>query len=159
MKKEIYFAGVLLLLTWGCSDNSATGGKDTLVSQQLARPGSISEAKTKEVLAHHWQAFIQNNMEEVMADYTQESVLITPDRTYKGLKEIQENFKNAYQTFPRERTTFGLNKSVIAGEVGYILWQAKTPTLDLTYASDTFIIRDGKIISQTYAGVARALQE
>lgn len=74
------------------------------------------------------------------------------------LEEIQENFKNAYHTFPQAQTTFRLNKSVIVGDVGYILWQAKTPALDLTYASDTFIIREGKIISQTYAGVARTLK-
>ncbi len=155
MKKEIYFAVVLLSLVWGCSNNSATTAKDTPESQQTARP---SEEKTKQVLEHHWQAFIQNNMEEVMADYTEESVLITPDRTYKGLEEIRDNFKNAYQTFPHDQTTFRLNKSVIVGDVGYILWQAKTPTLDLTYASDTFIIRDGKIFSQTYAGVSNTLK-
>lgn len=150
---------MLLSLVWGCSDNTSTGVKDAPESQQTNAPGSISEDKTKEVLEHHWKAFIQNNMEEVMADYTEESVLITPDRTYKGLNEIRENFENAYTTFPKDQTNFLLNKSVIAGEVGYILWQAKTPTLDLSYASDTFIIRDGKIISQTFAGVAKALEE
>lgn len=102
MKKEIYFAAVFLSLIWSCSDNSATGSKDVPESQQAARPGGVSDEKTKEVLEHHWQAFIQNNMEEVMADYTAESVLITPDRTYKGLEEIRENFKNAYQTFPQD---------------------------------------------------------
>lgn len=158
MKKEVYFAVVLLSLVWGCSDNSASGGKDTPESQQTTTADGISENKTKAVLEHHWQAFIQNNMEEVMADYSEESILITPDRTYKGLEEIQENFRNAYQTFPQAHTTFQLNKSVIVGDVGYILWQAKTPTLDLTYASDTFIIRNGKIISQTYAGVASTLK-
>ncbi len=159
LKKEIYFAVVLLSLVWSCSDNSSTGGKETTESQQTTRSSIVSEAKTKEVLEHHWQAFIQNNMKEVMADYTEESVLITPDRTYKGLDEIRKNFQNAYQTFPQAQTTFRLNKSVIVEDVGYILWQAKAPTLDLTYASDTFIIKDRKIISQTFAGVASALKE
>ncbi|QNF35417.1 nuclear transport factor 2 family protein [Adhaeribacter swui] len=159
MKNKFYSAVVLLLLVWGCSDNSASQEKAISESQQPVKASEIDEAKTKQVLDHHWQAFIQNNMEEVMADYTEESVLITPDRTYKELEEIRENFKNAYQTFAQERTTFKLNKSVIVRDIGYILWQAKTPTLDLTYASDTFIIQNGKIISQTYAGVAHALKE
>jgi hypothetical protein len=37
-------------------------------------------------------------------------------------------------------------------DVAYILWQAKTATFDLLFATDTFIIQDGKILSQTYGG-------
>ena len=162
MKKEIYFAAALLSLVWGCSDSTSTGEQDknnqSTVSSQEA-PGSISEDKTKEVLDHHWKAFIQNDMEAVMADYTEESVLITPDKTFKGLDEIRKNFENAFVTFPNNQTSFQLNKSVIDGDVGYILWQAKTPSLNLSYATDTFVIRNGKIVSQTYAGVADALKK
>jgi hypothetical protein len=162
MKKEIYFAAALMALVWGCSDNTSTKAQDTPANQETGtsqQASGISEDKTKEVLDHHWEAFIQNNLEEVMADYTEESVLITPDKTFKGLAEIRKNFEDAYQKFPKAGTTFQLNKSVIDGDVGYILWQAKTPTFDLTYATDTFVIRDGKIISQTYAGVANPLKK
>jgi PBP1b-binding outer membrane lipoprotein LpoB len=163
MKKKIYFAVALLPLVWGCSDSTSTSVQDTPASQETLSsqdaPNSISEDKTKEVLEHHWEAFIQNNMEAVMADYTEESVLITPDATFKGLDEIRKNFEGAFIKFPKDQTSFKLNKSVIDGDVGYILWQAKTPTFDLTYATDTFVIRDGKIISQTYAGVADALKK
>lgn len=163
MKKEIYFAVALLSLVWGCSDNASTGTQNTPNSQNTLNsqdtPDSISEDKTKEVLEHHWETFTQNNLEAVMADYTEESVLITPDATFKGLDEIRKNFEDAFIKFPKDQTSFQLNKTVIDGDVAYILWQAKTPTFDLTYATDTFVIRDGKIISQTYAGVANALEE
>ncbi len=155
MKKEIYFAVVLLSLIWGCSDSTSTGVQDSANRKQTKVPNNISEDKAKQVLEHHWQAFTQNNMEAVMADYTEESVLITPDVTFKGLEEIRKNFENAFITFPRDKTSFVLSKSVIDRDVAYILWQAKTPTLNLTYATDTFVIRDGKIIRQTFAGVAK----
>ncbi len=161
MKKKIYFAVTFLSIVWGCSDNNSTGVKNTPNNQQTTSnqdvSNGISEDKTKEVLDHHWDAFIQNNLEEVMADYTEESVLITPDNTFKGLAEIRKNFEGAYVKFPKAQTRFQLNKSVIDRDVAYILWQAKTPTFDLTYATDTFVIRDGKIIRQTYAGVANAI--
>lgn len=115
---------------------------------------TISEDRTKEVLDHHWMAFKENDLEETMQDYTEESVLITPDATYRGLEEIRENFINAFKAFPKDSTTFTLDKTVVVKDIGYILWQAKTPTFTLTYATDTFIIRDGKIVRQTYAGVA-----
>lgn len=116
----------------------------------------IDEATTKKVLDHHWTAFQANDLDGTMADYTEESVLITPDRTYKGLTEIRQNFVNAFNAFPKGNATLKLNKSVVSGDVGYILWEATTPTFNLTYATDTFIIQNGKIVRQTYAGVAAA---
>lgn len=114
---------------------------------------NISEEKTEEVLSHHWEAFMNNDLEETMKDYTDESVLVTPDATYTGLEEIRTNFVNAFRAFPKDSTTFTLDKSLAAQDIGYILWKSKTPAFNLTFATDTFIIRDGKIVRQTFAGV------
>ena len=114
----------------------------------------INEIMTKEILDHHWVAFQKNDLEATMDDYTEESVLITPDTTYTGLDEIRKNFVNAFVVFPKDSSTLVLDKSVVAKDVGYILWHAKTPALTLSYATDTFIIQNGKIVRQSYAGVA-----
>ena len=113
---------------------------------------AIDEAVTQKVLDHHIKTFQQNDLDGVMEDYTDESILITPDRTYKGLAEIRENFVQAFQALPANGTTMTLKKSVVVKDVAYIVWNAVTPTLDFKYATDTFIIVDGKIISQTFAG-------
>lgn len=115
---------------------------------------AISEDKTKQTLDHHWVAFQANDLEATMEDYTEESVLITPNRTYRGLSEIRENFVGAFAAFPKDSSTLVLDKSVVVNDVGYILWHAKTPVFTLSYATDTFIIQNGKIVRQTYAGVA-----
>jgi hypothetical protein len=117
-----------------------------------AKKTAIDEAVTKKVFDHHVQTFQQNDLEGVMADYTDQSVLITPDRTYKGLAEIRENFENAFKVLPTNGTTMTITKSVIHEDVAYFIWKAVTPTLDFKYATDTFIIVDGKILSQTFAG-------
>jgi len=130
-----------LCMIAGCSTNNS-------------QPEAFSEEKTKEVLDHHWVAFKANDLEETMKDYTEESLLITPNATYKGLDEIRNNFVEAFKLFPKDSTTFALDKSIAVKDVGYILWNSKTPTFNLTYGTDTFIIRDGKIVRQTYAGVA-----
>jgi hypothetical protein len=113
---------------------------------------SVDEAVTRKVFDHHFQTFKDNDLEGVMADYTEESVLITPDQTFKGLAEIRQNFVNAFNALPREGTTFTVDKTVISGDVAYFVWRATTPTLVFKYATDTFIIKGGKIVSQTYAG-------
>lgn len=112
-----------------------------------------NEEKTKEVLDHHWQAFKANDLEATMADYTEESVLITPDKTFKGLKEIRENFVYAFSVFPKESSTLQLDKSVVVNDVGYIIWQATSPKTKVTFGTDTFIVKKGKIVRQTFAGV------
>jgi hypothetical protein len=114
----------------------------------------IDEAVTQAVLDHHWETFVSNDLEGVMEDYTEESVLITPDATYEGLEEIRQNFINAFKAFPVQTSTLTLNQNKVVKDVGYILWEADTPEMTLTYATDSFIIRNGKIIRQTYAGVA-----
>ena len=118
---------------------------------------TTSEDKTKAVLDHHWETFKANDLDGVMADYTEESILITPDHTFKGLKEIRENFIFAFSLFPKDQATLKLNKSVIQSDVGYIIWEAKSPKINLTFATDTFIIKNGKISRQTYAGVTGPL--
>jgi hypothetical protein len=115
---------------------------------------TISEESTLKVLNHHWEAFKANDLEATMADYTEESVLITPDKTYKGLQEIRDNFVFAFSQFPKDSSTLTLQKSIVQKDVGYIIWEASAPKIKLSFGTDTFIIQGGKIIRQTYAGVA-----
>ena len=136
-----YYLFVILLLLCACQQNVNVAE-------------NINAQTTTDVLDHHWVAFKANDLEETMKDYTEESVLITPNATYSGLEEIRNNFVNAFRMFPKDSTTFTLDKSVVVRDVGYILWKSKTPSFNLSYATDTFIIRDGKIVRQTYAGVA-----
>jgi len=112
----------------------------------------VDEAVTQKVLDHHIQTFKANDLEGVMADYTEQSVLVTPDRTFKGLAEIRENFIGAFKALPTAGTTMTLTKTVVTGNVAYMVWKAVTPTLEFKYATDSFIVVDGKIVSQTYAG-------
>ena len=113
-----------------------------------------TEEVTREIVDHHWKTFRDNDLEGTLADYTDESVLITPNRIYKGMKEIRENFVSAFDVFPKNATTMQLNKSVVQRDVGYILWEANGPKVKLSFGTDTFVIKNGKIVSQTYAGVA-----
>ena len=137
--KQIFLSALILIMA-ACTQTDNQGEQ-------------ISEDQTKEVLDHHWVAFKANDLEETMKDYTDESVLITPNGVYSGLGEIRQNFINAFKAFPKDSTTFTLDKSVVVKDVGYILWRSRTPTFNLSYATDTFIIREGKIVRQTYAGV------
>ncbi|MEX2566168.1 MAG: nuclear transport factor 2 family protein [Cyclobacteriaceae bacterium] len=127
-----------------------------LIASGCSSGSSIDETLTQSVLDHHWETFVNNDLEGVMEDYTEESILITPSGTYRGLEEIRGNFINAFKAFPAQEAKLSLNNSLVVKDVGYILWEANTPGFNLSYATDTFIIRNGKILRQTYAGVREA---
>lgn len=141
MKTQLICLLLLGVLLANCSEKKVTD------------VATVSEESTSKVLDHHWEAFKANDLEATMADYTEESVLITPEKTYKGLQEIRENFIFAFGLFPKDSSSLKLNKSIVQQDVGYILWEATAPKLKLSFGTDTFIIHNGKILRQTYAGV------
>jgi hypothetical protein len=159
MKIQLLSISLMILLLANCAEKKTAADVQSVSPDSTAVPSittggpSISEESTAKVLDHHWQAFGANDLEAVMADYTEESILITPDKTYKGLKEIRDNFVFAFTVFPKGSSTLKLRKSIVQQEVGYITWEATTPKTKKSFNTDTFIIHDGKIVRQTYAGL------
>ena len=103
---------------------------------------------TQATLDHHLQA-IGEGIDALMQDYTEDSVLITPDATHRGLADIRGFFTAFMEGLPAGMMdSFKLNRTEVAGEVAYIIWEAK-PWFPL--GTDTFVVRDGKIVYQTFA--------
>ena len=106
---------------------------------------------TQAVLEHHLQAFGEG-LEAIMADYTDDSVVITPDATYRGLAEIRGFFTAFVEALPEGIwEAFTLKRQEVVGEVAYILWEAN-PWFPL--GTDTFVVREDKIAFQTFAAYA-----
>jgi hypothetical protein len=141
-----------LVFTWAC--NSPEPVDEAVVDE----PVDMTESTTA-VVNHHLEAFGSNNMEELMADYTDESVLMTPDGNFTGLAEIQGLFEQVLPMFPTEGTEFVLDKMVVDNNLAYLVWRANTPVVEAELATDTFIIEDGKIIRQTFAGLIEPVEE
>jgi len=111
----------------------------------------LSDASSN-IIMHHLSSFQDNDLEAVMSDYTDQSILITQDATYKGPGEIKAFFVGLMTHFPKQRSSFELDKVVINDGLVYIVWHANTPSVDVPLGSDTFIIKDGKIYQQTFVG-------
>jgi len=141
-----------LVFTWAC--NSPEPVAEAVVDV----PVDMSESTTA-VVNHHLEAFGSNNMEELMADYTDESVLMTPDGNFTGLAEIQGLFEQVVPMFPVEGTEFVMDKMVVDNNMAFVVWHAVTPVVEAELATDTFIIKDGKIFRQTFAGLIKPIDE
>jgi len=104
---------------------------------------------TESVLQNHLLA-AKDGVDAILQDYTDESVLITHDATYRGLAEIRHFFAALLSGLPKGFfDLLKLNRQEIVGEVAYIVWENK-PWFAL--ATDTFVVRNGKILFQTFAG-------
>jgi hypothetical protein len=53
--------------------------------------------------------------------------------------------------FPAGTSTLKLEKQTVEGELGFIIWSGSAPKYEVPFATDTFWIRDGKILVQTFA--------
>jgi ketosteroid isomerase-like protein len=106
---------------------------------------------TEEILNHHLQAFGAGDLSAILADYTDESVIITSDGVVRGLKELPSFFEPMFAEFAKPGTSFSMGKTVIEGETAFITWSAETADNVYELGTDTFWIRDGKIMTQTFA--------
>jgi ketosteroid isomerase-like protein len=107
---------------------------------------------TRQVLDHHLQALGSGQVDEILDDYTEGSVLILPDATVKGRAGIRAAFEGFVAGLFKPGTyEFALDTIRVEDEVGYIIWHAKCASADVLFATDTFIVKDGKIVIQTFA--------
>ena len=104
--------------------------------------------QTEATLAHHLQA-IGEGVDAIMTDYTEDSVLLTPNGPLRGLEAIAGFFTAMIAGLPPGfMEAFSLDRQDVEGEIAYIVWSAG----DLApLGTDTFVIRDGKIMIQTFA--------
>ena len=101
---------------------------------------------TAQVLADHMVAF-GKGIDAIVADYADDAIMITPEATFRGLDGVRSFFSQAFATLPPGfMEAFNVKHQEIVGEYAYILWDA-LPWVPL--GTDTFVIRDGKIVMQT----------
>jgi ketosteroid isomerase-like protein len=102
---------------------------------------------TEAVLQNHLRS-ARVGVDAVMQDFTDESVLITHDATYRGLAEIRQFFGALFNELPAGFfDTMKMLRQEIIGEVAYILWERRPI---ISQATDTFVVRNGKILFQTF---------
>jgi ketosteroid isomerase-like protein len=107
---------------------------------------------TKAVIDHHFAAFSAGNADEALKDYTDESILLTPDATLKGRQAIHDFFSASFSGLFKPGTyDFGLDTLKIEGDVAYVVWHATCASANVPLATDTWVVRDGKIATQTFA--------
>lgn len=120
---------------------------------------SHTAAQTEKTLLHHLQAFRAGDVDAIMADYPADAMLITPHGVLKGHEQIRALFTQIFtDMFPPDSTSLEILQQVIEGEIAYILWSGRSAHYTAPLGTDTFVMRDGKIVAQTFAAHLEAKQ-
>jgi ketosteroid isomerase-like protein len=109
-------------------------------------------ALTKDVLEHHLKSFGERDLKGILSDYAPGAVLFTPDGPLKGADAIRPLFQTMIAEFGKPGSTFSMQRQFVEGEYGYILWSAETADNQYELGTDTFVVRDGKIVAQSFTG-------
>ena len=106
---------------------------------------------TQEVLTHHLNCFGKGDLAGTMADYTDESRFFTPDGLLRGSEAIRRFFATMFEEFAKPGMSFEMIRQEVCGDAAYIVWKAETADNRFELGTDTFIVQNGKIVTQTFA--------
>ncbi|EXB70748.1 snoaL-like domain protein [Acinetobacter sp. 25977_6] len=105
--------------------------------------------ETLNVLERHLTAFRLGDVDLTLQDYAADAIIINgTGEIVRGTSQIHETFISVYRDyFPEGTRDIEIDEKTICGEVAYIRWRASNAKL----ATDTIIVRNGKIVAQTFA--------
>ena len=106
---------------------------------------------TSDVLDQHLKSFCNNDLDGILSDYSSDAVLFTPGSPLKGTDAIKRFFQGFLSEFAKPGASFSMGEQCVEGDYAYILWTAETADNSYEAATDTFIVRNGKIVAQSFA--------
>jgi ketosteroid isomerase-like protein len=108
-------------------------------------------ALTKDVVDNHLKCFGEGDLKGILSDYAPGAVLFTSDGPLKGADAMRPLFQAMIAEFGKPGAAFSLKQQSVEGDYAYILWTAETADNVYEVATDTFVVRDGKIVAQSFA--------
>src|SRR5262245_39589157 len=109
-------------------------------------------ASTKDVLDHHLKCFGERDLKGVLSDYAPGAVMFTPDGPLSGAEAMRPLFQALIAEFGKPGAVFSMKQQLVEGDYAYILWSGETPDNVYELGTDTFVVRAGKIVAQSFTG-------
>jgi hypothetical protein len=107
---------------------------------------------TANVLDDHLSAWGALDLEEILVDYTDGSIMFTRSGVVRGRAEVKSLFEGFFEESAKPGASFDLHTKMVEGEVAYINWSAETADSVYEFATDTFVSKAAKKIRQSFVG-------
>ncbi len=108
-------------------------------------------SSTSEVVDRHLKSFAEFDLDGVLADYSPDAVLFVPEGPLKGSSAIKPLFEALVKEFAKPGSSFTMQRQYVEGDHAYIVWTAETADNTYDFATDTFLVRNGQIVAQSFA--------
>ena len=111
---------------------------------------NAQSSATETVVRNHLQAFLeQKGIAAIVNDYDENARFYSEAKIYQGKQEIHGFFSNFINSLPAGAIDrFSLRSLQVDGNIAYITWSVGA---DIPMGTDTFVVGNGKIVSQTFA--------
>ena len=104
----------------------------------------MSKTTIEDILTHHLTAFGNNDLEEILQDYTEDSQILTPAGVIKGLPAIRKFFEEFFAVIPTA-STFKMKQKSIVDNVAYITWTSESAVAKIPFGTDSFFFEGNTI--------------
>jgi ketosteroid isomerase-like protein len=112
------------------------------------KPSTLT-ASTRTILGRHLQATLAGSIDDIMDNYAEDSVLYVSQGPVRGLDELRHFYETLLESRPASfAKAVEFIRQDVEEDVAFVVWRCG---IDLPFATDTFLIRDGKIRVQTFA--------
>jgi ketosteroid isomerase-like protein len=101
----------------------------------------------QEVFQHHAQALGAGDLDEIVADYADDAVFITPAGVKRGKEGVREGFTQLLADVPN--AAWDIKTTIYEGDVLFLEWAAVSAATKVEDGIDTFVFSDGLIRVQT----------
>jgi hypothetical protein len=101
----------------------------------------------QEVFQHHAQALGAGDLDEIVADYADTAVFITPAGVKRGKDGVREGFTQLLADVPN--AAWDLKTLIYEDDALFLEWTATAATTKVEDGIDTFVFSDGLIRLQT----------
>jgi hypothetical protein len=108
----------------------------------------------QEVFAHHGKALAAGDLDEIVADYADDSVVITAAGVERGKDGVRKVFVKLLDDLPD--AAWDLKTQILDGDVLFLEWAADSAVNRVDDGVDTFVFKDGMISAQTIRYTPRA---
>jgi hypothetical protein len=119
-------------------------------SQKKGNPAmtqtDFSKRTPEETFGHHAQTLIAEDLDGILADYTDSSILVSPSGVLRGTSAIRAFFADILLALPQAKWDV---KTTYVEDILFLEWTAYSAKGSVSDGVDTFIFKDGMIDIQT----------
>lgn len=108
-------------------------------------------ATANEIFEHHLSVFGAGKVDEILKDYTDETIIIYGEKAWRGLDGARDFFHLWIDDLLPAGSRFDIIDRQAVDDWLYITWTAESDEYKFDYGTDTFLIREDKILRQTVA--------